>query len=83
MIRETLDADSPHAFMSISAGGGGGEAFQWRLLRGGTSQTSNTATFDCACPTDFLVADLFRDGIVNFVDYAVFVTQWLDEKLWP
>ena len=80
MICETLDVESPRAFMLTSAGGGG-EAFRWRLHRGGTSQTLNSATFERACPTDFLVADLFRDGMVNFADYAVFMTQWLDEKL--
>jgi hypothetical protein len=27
--------------------------------------------------------DLYGDGIVNFKDYAVLVTRWLDEDLYP
>ena len=143
MIRETLDANSPHAFMLISASGGGGEAFQWRPARGDNSSSSNTATgitpptcvrlvrsgdsfrgfyysngrwiqegapvtipmsqnvyigmavtshssgelctatFDRACSTDFLPVDVFDDNLINFIDYAVLSTQWLDEVSWP
>jgi len=143
MIRETLDANSPHAFMAISAGGGGGEAFQWRPVRGEGSISSHTATgiepptcvrivrsgdffrgfyysdgrwiqqgdavtipmsqnvyigmavtshsngelctatFDRECSAEFLPADLFDDNVINFIDYAVLMTQWLDEVLWP
>ena len=44
MIRETLDANSPNAFMAISGGDGGGETFQWRPEKGADSVSSHTAT---------------------------------------
>lgn len=143
MIRETLDDDSPHAFMTATAGGGGGLAFQWRSLAGDDSESSHTrtgitppvclrivrtgdtfrgyilengkwmrqgspvtipmsedvyigmavtshsdgklctATFDRACSDVPLMADLYEDKRINFIDYAVLMTEWLDTVLWP
>jgi len=143
MIRETLDANSPHAFMMITPAGGNGKAFQWRAAKGGGSSswdggtavapptcvrivrtgdtfrgfyyyegewhqqgsavnipmsenvyigmalTSHdyanecTATFDRACSDEFLPTDLLDDGVVNFMDYAVLMSQWLDKVFWP
>ena len=143
MIRETLDADSPHAFMTATAGGGGGAAFQWRPVAGDDSVSSHTrtgitppvclrivrtgdtfrgyilenekwmrqgspvtipmsedvyigmavtshsdgqlctATFDRACPDVPLLIDLYEDRRINFIDYAVLMTEWLDTVLWP
>ncbi|MHC4744408.1 MAG: hypothetical protein ACYS8Z_21045, partial [Planctomycetota bacterium] len=39
MIRETLDANSPHAFMCITPVGGGGKALQWRPVTGAGSSS--------------------------------------------
>jgi len=143
MIRETLDANSPHAFMMITPAGGNGKAFQWRAAKGGGSSswdggtavapptcvrivrtgdtfrgfyyydgewfqqgsavnipmsqnvyigmalTSHdyanecTATFDRACSDEFIPMDLLDDGVINFKDYAVLMSQWLDKVLWP
>jgi len=42
-----------------------------------------TATFDRACPAEFVAMDLLDDKVINFLDYAVLMSQWLDEVLWP
>ena len=144
MIRETLDADSAHAFMCLTPVGGGGKALQWRPTTGADSQSYHdippvvdppvclrlvrtgdtfrgffydggewvqqgspveipmsedvyigmaltshdynnecTATFDRACADEFLPIDLFDDRVINFKDYAVLMSQWLDIVLWP
>ena len=144
MIRETLDANSPHAFMCLTPVGGGGKALQWRPTTGADSQSYHdippvvsppvcvrlvrtgdkfrgfyydgdewvqqgsavnipmsenvyigmaltshdyanecTATFDRTCADEFLPIDLFDDGVINFADYAVLMSQWLDKVLWP
>jgi regulation of enolase protein 1 (concanavalin A-like superfamily) len=43
--------------------------------------TLTTATFDRTCT--FSGSDLRQDGLVNFKDYAVLATAWLEEVLWP
>ena len=143
MIRETLDANSPHAFMAITPAGGGGEAFQWRPEKGQISQSSHTttgvtpptcvrivrigdtfrgfyyrdgewiqegspvnipmsenvyigmaltshdynnqctATFDRTCTDQFLPMDLSDGGQIDFIDYAMLMSQWLDKVYWP
>ena len=44
MIRGTLDAGSPNAFVAISTGAGDGATFQWRTSAGGSSSSSRTLT---------------------------------------
>ena len=143
MIRETLDADSTHAFMCLTPAGGNGKAFQWRAAKGGDSSSSDggtaiappacvrivrigdtfrgfyydggewiqqgsavnipmsenvyigmaltshdyanecTATFDRACADEFVPIDLSDDRVINFKDYAVLMSQWLDKVYWP
>jgi hypothetical protein len=43
MIRETLAADSTHAFMPITSGGGNGTSFQRRMATAGTSTNADGA----------------------------------------
>jgi hypothetical protein len=69
MIRESLDPNSPNAFIAISGGDGGGETFQWRPEKGAASQSSHTAT-GIAPPTcvrivrigDTFTGLYYRDG---------------------
>ena len=41
MIRETLDPNSSHAFMCVTAGGGGGSSFQWRSILDGDNNNQD------------------------------------------
>lgn len=40
-----------------------------------------TAKFDRLC--EFSAAELHRDGVIDFRDYAELADDWLHEKLWP
>nr|NIS83211.1 hypothetical protein [Anaerolineales bacterium] len=44
MIRGTLDAGSPNAFVALTTGSGDGATFQWRSSAGGSSTSSRTLT---------------------------------------
>ena len=67
MIRETLDDDSPHAFMTATAGGGGGVAFQWRPSAGEDSHSSHTRTgiTPPVCLRIVRIGDTFRGYLLQ------------------
>lgn len=45
----------------------------------------STVTFNSVCDSSFggLRPDLAKDNLVNFVDYAVLMSRWLEEQLYP
>jgi len=45
----------------------------------------STVTFNSACDSSFggLLPDLAKDNLINFVDYAVLMSRWLEEQLYP
>ena len=67
MIRETLSDDSPHAFMTATAGGGGGAAFQWRPAAGEDSHSSHTQTgiTPPVCLKIVRIGDTFRGYLLQ------------------
>ncbi len=74
MIRGTLDAGSPNAFVALSSGSGDGATFQWRNSAGGSSSSSRTLV-GISPPSSI---KLVREGNM-FTGYVFLDGQWQQE----